>query len=273
MSLPSVRTPVVAGQFYPGDAGQLSTMVNEFIGKVKAKAPQRTLLAMAPHAGFIYSGAVAGMTLGAANLPSTLVLLGPNHTGMGQSLAVWSTGEWQTPAGSVPVAEDLAAHMLAADHRLQADTAAHLREHSLEVELPFLQALNSNVRVVPMAVAEPRLDVLLDVGRNLGGLLNAWREPVGIVVSSDMSHYVSHDNAKQRDSLALEQALALNPKGLFETVRREGISMCGVLPMTLGLAAALEMGAQKADLVAYATSGEVSGDFDQVVGYAGVLVS
>ena len=269
-----VRPPAVAGQFYPGDADQLSQLVHtclEQVERPQSNTP-RCLLAMAPHAGYVYSGAVAGLTLGKAHLPKTLVLLGPNHTGRGAALSVWDQGAWDTPLGSVPVDEKLAKHLLDNDPRLTPDADAHLGEHSLEVELPFLQTLLPQLGVVPIAVAEPSLDTLLDVGRKLGrGLLDV-DENVSIVVSSDMSHFVTHEEASRLDSLALERVLALDPAGMYTTVRGQGISMCGVLPMTVGLAAALEMGAAKAELVAYATSGQVSGDYTQVVGYAGVLV-
>ena len=269
------RPAVVAGQFYPGDPAQLAAAVRALLRQPQTpEEPARgALLAMAPHAGYVYSGAVAGQTLAGARLPRTVLLLGPNHTGRGAPLAVWDQGAWETPLGLVSVNKDLAQRLLADEPRLTADADAHLGEHSLEVELPFLQVLNPNVSVVPIAVAEPGLDVLLEVGSTIGRTLSGWPENVSIVVSSDMSHYVSHEEASRLDSVALERVLALDPDGLYNAVRGLGISMCGVLPMTVGLAAAQEMGAAKADLVAYATSGQVSGDYTQVVGYAGVLVS
>lgn len=235
-----------------------------------------TLLAMVPHAGYVYSGAVAGQTLAMARLAPAVLLLGPNHTGRGARLALWADGVWELPGGGLQVDADMAAHLLEAEPRLTADhtaQAAHHGEHSLEVVLPFLRALEPATTIVPVAVAESALDVLLDVGRSVGRALKRLGRPASIVVSSDMSHYVSQQRAKSQDSMALERVLSLDPEGLYMVVRQQGISMCGVLPMALGLAAALEMGATTARLAAYDTSGTASGDYAHVVGYAGVLVS
>ncbi len=268
-----IRQPVVAGQFYPGSAQDLQKEVGTYLSGAPASRQERTLLAMAPHAGYVYSGEVAGMTLGQANLAGSLLLLGPNHTGMGRPLSVWTRGQWLTPLGPADIDENLADALTAADHRLEPDHAAHLQEHSLEVMLPFLQVKNPGFKFVPVAVSEPRLSELSGVARSLAAVLKDWPEPVSMVVSSDMSHYVPHEKAKELDSLALGAALRLDPVGLYSTVRELGISMCGVLPMTLALMTALELGATNAELAAYSTSGDVSGDYARVVGYAGVLVS
>jgi len=267
------RQPVVAGQFYDAQPEKLHAMVDAFLGLGKDKGEERTLLAMVPHAGYVYSGAVCGKTLGMANLEQTVLLLGPNHTGRGERFSVWNEGDWNIPGGSVSFDSALADALLASDAHLKADTAAHMDEHSLEVILPFLHRLEPNTTIVPISISSSSLDSLRQVGQAIGQTLKMFDRPVSIVVSSDMSHYISHDEAKKKDSQALEAVVTLDPAALFNTVRGNNISMCGVLPMTTGLYAALEMGATKGELVAYATSGEVSGDFDQVVGYAGVLVS
>ena len=173
----------------------------------------------------------------------------------------------------MPIDTELATALLDADPMITADTAAHVGEHSLEVILPFLHRMNPDTTVVPIAISAHVFDDVAGVGKAIGQALKEFDRPVSIVVSSDMSHYISHDEAKKLDSLALEAAVNLDPRALFSTVRDHQISMCGVLPMTAGLFAALELGATQGELVAYATSGEVSGDFDEVVGYAGVLVS
>lgn len=269
----SIRQPVVAGRFYPADPATLAQETAVYLAEAGEQPSGRpTLLAMAPHAGAVYSGPVAGKTLGAANLADTLLLLGPNHTGRGARMAVWPDGAWRIPGRDVPVEAALAEALLAAAPGLSPDRAAHLGEHSLEVLLPFLTAVRPECRIVPVAVGEPRPGVLAETARAMAGVLAAWPDPVSIIVSSDMSHYLPDAAAKKRDSMALARVLALDPQGLFEVVRREDISMCGVLPMTLGLLIARALGATSARLAAYATSGEVSGDFDQVVGYAGVIV-
>jgi hypothetical protein len=147
-----------------------------------------------------------------------------------------------------------------------------VHEHSLEVILPFLHVLEPRTRIVPVAVAEPDPRVLVEAGKNLAGAVREHGEPVSIVVSSDMSHYVSHETAQERDAMALERITSLDPEGLYDTVRRNNITMCGVMPMTMGLAACRELGAKEAEVAAYATSGHASGDYGRVVGYAGVLV-
>ncbi|MBG0790924.1 MAG: AmmeMemoRadiSam system protein B [Desulfovibrionaceae bacterium] len=267
------RQPVVVGRFYDGVPDNLNAVVDGFLAAGRGRRAEPTLLAMVPHAGYVFSGAVCGQTLAEAHLAQTVLLLGPNHTGRGEPFALWPEGTWHIPGGGVPVDTELTGELLAADSHISPDVEAHLGEHSLEVILPFLHRLDPAVAIAPMAVSMPYLDVLRQVGTNIGQALKALGRPVSIVVSSDMSHYISHDSAKRRDAMALDAAVALDPAGLFETVRSNNISMCGVMPMTVGLYAALELGATKGELVTYATSGEVSGDYDQVVGYAGVLVS
>lgn len=267
------RASIVAGQFYPESAKELHTAVDQYLNLATNPQSVPTLLAMVPHAGYVFSGAVCGKTLGKSNLHPTVLLLGPNHTGMGHRLALWGDGHWQIPGAQVPVATTLAQRVLEHIPQVQVSREAHTQEHSLEVLLPFLHRLHTDIKILPLAIAESNPETLQTLGIALAKVLLTHDEPVSIVVSSDMSHYVSHELASAKDSLAIAQALALNPKGLLSVVRDNNISMCGVLPMTLGLFAAREMGVQEAELVAYATSGNVNGDFDQVVGYAGVLCS
>lgn len=267
-----IRQPIVAGQFYPANPATLEGQVRGYLDQAPAVREKPTLLVMAPHAGYVYSGQAAGLALGQANLADTLLLLGPNHTGRGAPFSVWNRGSWNTPLGSMGIAHALADALMAAQPRLTADTQAHGHEHSLEVLLPLLCVARPGCTGVPVAVAEPRLPELSAVAASMAGVLRGWAEPVSLVVSSDMSHYVSHDTARQLDALALDAVIRLDPQGLYATVREHGISMCGVLPMTLGLMIALELGASKAEVVAYATSGEASGDYSRVVGYAGVVV-
>ena len=267
------RQPAVAGRFYDANPERMNGFIDGALSQAVDKQSRPTILAMAPHAGYVFSGGVCGKTLAAANLASTVLMLGPNHTGMGERFAVWSDGAWNIPGAKVPVDEPLAETLLEASPLLTPDRAAHVQEHSLEVIIPFLHRLNPKTTIVPIAVSSHVPADLESVGKAIGQTLAAYDRPVSIVVSSDMSHFISHEDAKRIDALALEAAVALDPKGLFDTVSAHQISMCGVLPMTLGLYAALEMSATKGELIAYATSGEVSGDFDQVVGYAGIVVS
>jgi hypothetical protein len=268
-----IRNPVVAGQFYPGDPAQLREMVDAYLGKAATRETEPTIVAMAPHAGYIYSGPVAGQTLGEAKLAKTIILLGPNHTGLGRPLSVWDTGGWETPLGVMSVEADLAASLIGRNAGFESDQTAHAREHSLEVMLPFLQAIDSSARIVPIAIAAHDMGTIERAGQALAEAVTNYPQDVSIVVSSDMSHYVSHEDAKSRDAHALKAIEELDPNGLYETVRAKNISMCGVLPMTLGLVAANALGAKNARITAYATSGDASGDYSKVVGYAGAIVS
>ncbi|MFW5837831.1 MAG: AmmeMemoRadiSam system protein B [Desulfovibrionaceae bacterium] len=266
------RKPVVAGQFYPGSASALQEQIRDFMAEAPNRDAAPSLLAMVPHAGYVFSGGVCGKTLGAANLRPLVVMLGPNHTGRGQPLAVWPEGRWETPDGGLMVDETVAQAVIDAGAGFAADTAAHLQEHSLEVVVPFLRALDPNTRIAPIAVSLPDPDRLMEAGRTLARTLQALDAPFSIVVSSDMSHYVPAERARTQDAKALEAVERLDPAGLFATVRDQDISMCGVMPMTMGLAAANELGASKARVVDYATSGDVNRDYTRVVGYAGVIV-
>lgn len=266
------RKPLVAGQFYPADPLQMQAQVKEFLqlGQGPAESPAR--LCMVPHAGHVFSGAVAGKTLAQCGLQENILLLGPNHTGQGKPIAVWAQGEWEIPGATLKVQEYLAQELIQSHPALEEDTQAHMHEHSLEVVLPFIHSLRPEARIVPLCVAEPDPNSLLQVGQSIGTLLKNKQHPVSIVISSDMSHFLPQDQAKSQDNMALEAILDLNPARLYQVVRDNRISMCGVLPMTLGLAAALELGCSQAKLVDYATSGDTIGDYSQVVGYAGVLV-
>lgn len=266
------RDPIVAGQFYPGDKGKWEAEVRTYLAQGKTEGQKRACLAMVPHAGYIFSGSIAGKTLAQAGLEQTVLLLGPNHTGRGEALAVWPDGQWLLPGASLGVDRDLANNILAAHPALSESYAAHTSEHSLEVILPFLWALNSNTRIVPCCVAEPAFDVLQEVGKAIARQLKGEEKPVSVVVSSDMSHFISQTEAKIKDEQAINAILELSPKKLYTIVQEQRISMCGVLPMTLGLVIANELEASEAELVEYKTSAEVTGDYNKVVGYAGMLV-
>jgi MEMO1 family protein len=264
------RQPVVAGQFYPGSGPVLRADVAKYLQG--SPSVERTLLAMVPHAGYVFSGSVAGRTVAQANLAGKVVLVGPNHTGRGQKIAVWNDGKWILPGFEVRVDSEMAEAILQ-QPGFSADYEAHLYEHSLEVVLPFLDAVKVDFSMVPVAVAEPGLNNLLEAGKNLALALKKMGDDVSIVVSTDMSHFISHHLAKEKDKLAIDRILSMDPEGLYQTVRSNNISMCGMLPMVLSLSCAKELGATNAKLVDYSTSGEVNKDYSQVVGYAGILVS
>lgn len=281
------RRAVVAGQFYPGDAPQLRGTVQRFLdaaAKFPAECAARiahkgALAAMVPHAGYVFSGALAGITLAQAALSDTIIILAPNHTGLGERFAVWNGGPWQTPLGSIPVDQQLSQALVDSGAGFLPDDQAHLRDHSIEVVVPFLQVLRPDASIVALSIGGGRPDSLRAAGRALAVLLQergAAGRPVSLVVSSDMNHFKPHAETVSLDAMALEKIRALDPEGLFATVRAHGISMCGVLPMTMALCACRELGADSACITGYATSGQTGKAYgagmDKVVGYAGALV-
>jgi MEMO1 family protein len=264
------RTPAVAGQFYYGTAVKLKQQVEQCI--VKHAKKERVFGVVSPHAGLIYSGTVAGAVYSAIEFPETFVLLGPNHTGLGAPISLMDAGEWEIPTGTLPIDEKLA-HRIAVNVSLvKRDTGAHMFEHSLEVQLPFITYFSEHVRIVPIIMLAASVEECRMIGEGIARAIQTADYPVVIVASSDMSHYVPDNVARRKDTLAINRMLALDPEGLYETVRKERISMCGYLPVTTMLFAAKALGAQSARLVKYTTSAEVSGDYDQVVGYAGVVL-
>lgn len=265
------RESAVAGRFYPADEGKLRALVD---GYLPATGPKRAARAvMVPHAGYVFSGRFAGEAYRRVTPPRRAIVLCPNHTGQGERVAVWESGAWETPLGDVPIDEALARRFLAACPLASADRAAHEGEHAIEVQLPFLQRLSEGIVVLPLTLGRLRLADCLAVGAALAGLVGDLPpDDTLLVASTDMSHYVPADEAKRKDSLALEAVAACDPQALYRTVSANGISMCGFIPTTCVLAASRALGATRADIVAYGNSGEVTGDRDSVVGYAAALI-
>jgi AmmeMemoRadiSam system protein B len=266
-----IRSPAVAGSFYPADADQLSAGLRKYA--VVPETPSEAIAVLAPHAGYIYSGKVAGAVYGAVRLPRRHIILCPNHFGRGAPFALYTHGEWETPLGRIPVDEELAGRLTESFPPLRHDPAAHAREHSLEVQLPFLQHLLDEFRFVPICIASHKLEDLLALGQALAAAVKAAGEPVLLVISSDMSHYLPAEAARSQDRLALEPLQRLDVEELHRTVHGRGITMCGIAPAVAGIAAARTLGARSGRLVAYANSGDTSGDYEQVVAYAGVVFS
>ncbi len=261
------REPAVAGRFYPGSEEPLWVEVTALLGPPTPSRP--ALGVLVPHAGYVYSGKVAGETYARVEVPGRAVVLCPNHTGFGARVALWPEGGWRTPLGRVPVDAELTAALRACP-LVEDDRAAHLREHALEVQLPFLQARRPDVAIAALCLGPLSADACEELGRAVAVAVRA--RPALLVASSDMSHYLPAEVARALDERALARFLALDARGLHETVRQEEISMCGVVPATVMLAAARELGATRAELVRYANSGDVSGDRESVVGYAGAVV-
>lgn len=274
MSTTVLRRPAVAGRFYPGDPDDLRTEAQGYLSQASSvkQVPLRALGCIAPHAGYMYSGHVAGAVFARLEVPQRCIVLCPNHTGMGRALAVMSEGGWQTPLGDVPIDAELAAALKARFPALQEDAAAHRAEHAAEVELPFLLLRQPELRFVPIALGTGQFETLEQLGKVLADVIAAQKDPVLIVASSDMNHYESDVVTRAKDHRAIERILTLDPRGLFDVVTQQDISMCGYGPAVVMLTAARQLGAKSAELVKYATSGDISGDRDMVVGYAGVVV-
>lgn len=227
---------------------------------------------LVPHAGYVYSGPCAGAVYATVDVPERVVILGPNHTGLGAPLAIHSRGEWETPLGRVPVDESLAGSLLQECPDLEKDSAAHEREHSLEVQLPFLQVIRPGFRMVPVCVGTHDVGRLVRLGEALARVIGREPDRILIVISSDMSHYIPADEASRLDRMAIDRIEAVEPEALHEVVQREGITMCGIAPAVAGLAACRALGAGTGALVCYTCSGERTGDFDSVVAYAGLTI-
>jgi AmmeMemoRadiSam system protein B len=265
----TVRDPAVAGRFYPNDARALDDLVRACLPVELASGPALALVA--PHAGYRYSGRVAGTAFGSAAIPNTAIVIGPNHTGFGSPRAVWSSGAWRLPGSDVTVAAELASELVLRAG-LDADTEAHRLEHSLEVLLPFLIARQPELRVVPVCLGPLDQRDCLEIGAAVAAVIQAAAEPVLLVASTDMSHYISAESAAELDARALARLSALDAEGLFGVVREQRISMCGVVAATVVLAAARALGATRGEILAYANSGDITGDRTAVVGYAAARI-
>ena len=266
-----VRRPAVAGRFYPAQPEVLLHDLESYLAP--SAGTLRAFGCVVPHAGYMYSGHVAGAVYARLELPTRYIILCPNHTGMGKPLAVMSRGSWETPLGRVEVDEGLASGLLSSCPLASEDADAHRAEHALEVQLPFLQALRKQFQFVPITVGVGSFEPLQGLGEAMATIIGQAKEPVLIVASSDMNHYEPDAVTRVKDAKAIDRILALDPRGLFDVIMHEDISMCGYGPTVAMLTAARALGATEAQLVKYATSGDISGDRNMVVGYAGVIVS
>jgi hypothetical protein len=265
------RRPVVAGQFYQGSAAALREQVEQYV--VAGAEKEKVIGVMSPHAGLMYSGHVAGAVYSSIRFPGTFIIMGPNHTGRGAPAAIMASGEWEIPTATFPIDGELARKIMRKLPGIADDPQAHAYEHSLEVQLPFIARFSDSVKIVPLTIMNLSREVCEVMGNTIAEAVRETDYDVVIVASTDMSHYVPQETAKRLDGLALQMALALDPAGLYDTVVEEQITMCGFVPATVMLYAARALGASGARLVKYATSGDVSGDYASVVGYAGVIVS
>jgi len=280
-----IRQPAVSGRFYPNDPTELRATVATLLADARRPHPLspsppaeggNVRAVIAPHAGYIYSGPTAARVFARVTIPSLVIILAPNHTGVcaAQSgISLWESGAFHTPLGDVAIAADAAAALRDISGSLvEIDHAAHEAEHAIEVELPFLQLLRADVRIVPLVIAWDAWEPARRLGEVLARLVGATGEPVLLLASSDLNHYEPAAVSEQKDARALEAVRALNGEQLLERCKLEHISMCGRAPAAIVLEAARALGATRAEVVDYRHSGWVSGDNARVVGYAGVVI-
>lgn len=265
-----IREPVFAGSWYPGNPVEMNRVLDEYLAEAPVE-PGAAFGVIAPHAGWVYSGRVAGAVYGCVNVPATAVVMCPNHTGTGSQRAIWPVGEWKVPGSGLEVDMELA-DAITARAGLESDTLAHMREHSLEIQLPFLARRRPGLSIVPICLGRLTFREVEAIGRGVAAAVGETGRPALLVASTDMSHHIPARAARELDQKAIDRMEAFDPRGLYETVRKHSISMCGVVPTTCVLVAARELGASGVKLVRYATSGDVTGDNREVVGYAGLVI-
>ncbi len=268
------REPAVAGYFYPREREslllELKNLIKFFPEKISA------LGIVVPHAGYMYSGGVAGKVYGKIIPPDVAVILGPNHTGLGERISLFDGESFLTPLGEAQIEGNLAEILLKEEELVKKDKWAHIREHSLEVQVPFLQVLNPEIKILPLCLSDLDLNEIRKLGKALARSIKIFIEETGkkvlIVASSDFSHYEPHSVAKKKDSLAIKEILELSEEKLLKVVFSEKISMCGIIPVSVTIVACKELGAKNTLLVDYKTSGDVTGDYSAVVGYGGIII-
>jgi AmmeMemoRadiSam system protein B len=264
------RKPAVAGTFYPANAASLERLVKEFSVPEEKRVKARGIVS--PHAGYIYSGSVAGRVYASVEIPEAVIVIGPNHTGSGSKAGIISEGVFSMPGFTMEIDHELAASIMQNSDMIEEDSDSHAHEHSLEVQLPFIHYHNPSARFVPICVMGRGYDFVSSLGNALAKSIKDSGKDVLIVASSDMTHYESNEIARKKDNLAIEKVTSLDPLGLMKITIERDISMCGVIPVAIMLISAKQLGAKKAKLIDYKTSGEVTNDYDEVVGYAGIMV-
>jgi AmmeMemoRadiSam system protein B len=266
-----LRQPAVAGQFYAEQSKQLRNDLAALIPEERGR--RRAFGIISPHAGYVYSGAIAGKVYAAIDLPAAVLIIGPNHRGAGAAAAMSPEGEWLTPLGPISINSSLNTLLQLHVPFIDSDDVAHQFEHSLEVQVPFIQYLRPDATISALCLGHGDYSVVRRIGEGIAAAIRAYDGEVLIVASSDMTHYESAESARHKDSLALDKVLDFDPQGLLQVCRDNRISMCGVVPAAVMLVAAQDLGARHPELVAYGTSGDITGDNRQVVGYASVLVT
>ncbi len=264
-----IREPVVSGKFYPSQPDILKTSISSFI---REPEKQNVKGIVVPHAGYTFSGGVAGEVYSRVNLSDTVLIIGPNHQGIGAFFSLSGAEAWNTPLGEVEVDDKLLNEILKFTPFVKVDETSHMYEHSIEVQLPFLKYLKDDIKIVPLSVLGYSYDEVMAVSKGLLKAIENFKEPVLVIASSDFSHYVPHDFAKKEDRFVIDKIVKLDSKGVWDTVRERHISMCGYVPVIMMIEISKGLGAKEGKLLKYRTSGEITGDYESVVGYGGIIV-
>lgn len=266
-----LRLPAVSGRFYPSDPPELTALVRKYASAGDAKTKRKVRACLVPHAGYTYSGHVAGAVFAQIEFPRKIIVLGVRHTPRGEAAAILSEGSWRTPLGDAPIDSALAEKIRGACPLLEEDAVAHSGEHSLEVQLPFLQVLNPGFSFVPVALGTIHFPSLVALGEGLGRVLREEHENVLLLTSSDLNHYDDDATTRRKDGMAIERLLAFDSQGLYDVCRNEEISMCGLGPAVTLLTALNSLSEARSELIKYATSADAFGDRETTVGYAGII--
>lgn len=271
-----IRKAAVAGYFYPGSLDAIEALIAGFI--TENTLPAHAMGAVVPHAGYRYSGPVAVKVYQRLKVADSVILAGPNH-GAGRSLmpppgaAIMSEGIWEMPGGGVSVDDELAGSLTRETDILEESAWSHEPEHSLEVQIPFLQYFNKSFKIVPMIIWNLSDGKIMELASAISRGITKSGKPVTMIASTDFSHYIPHETAKRLDAMAIEKIKAMDGLGLLKVVRDKKITMCGYQPTALVIETLKLLGATKAELVDYKTSGDTSGDYTSVVGYGGLIIS
>ncbi|RLF07809.1 MAG: AmmeMemoRadiSam system protein B [Thermoprotei archaeon] len=278
-----IRKPAVSGQFYPSDPKVLRDEIEKLflskIGPGRLPSVASTFSGdlvgvVSPHAGYMYSGSVAAhgiFALSASGKPEVIFILGPNHHGLGDPLALSGCEAWETPLGLVPVDLEVSKKLVEKTGILSFNDTAHMYEHSIEVQLPLLQyVFSSEFKIVPISMMLQNPEASRIIGESIASLILDKGLKAYIIASSDFSHYVEANIAKEKDDIAISRIMNLDYKGLYDVVIEYDISMCGPGPVMALIVAAKRLGVTKGTLLRYASSGDITGDYSSVVAYASI---
>jgi len=279
----NLRKPAVAGSFYAGDSKSLNMQIeNCFLHKigpgeiplVNTKKENNIIGLVSPHAGYIYSGPVAAngfYQIALDGKPDTIIILGPNHRGFGEDISIMVEGKWKTPLGELEIDTDIAEKILKNSKIIKNDKKAHQYEHSIEVQLPFIQYIfGKNIKFVPICMTRQDINTDIEIAQSICS--SVVDKNILIIASSDFTHYEPQEYAENVDKQAINAIIEFNPKKLYDMIYHQNLTMCGPGPITVMLIVCETLGAKKAELLKYATSGDISGMFNQVVGYASIII-